>query len=121
MLLKPFLATYVAESVLHRDTVCSHHAIGVDVHNVDVVKRLDEVSARDDLAGFVKRNFGENELVGIANGLLAEDQCAGKDYSCGLGGISRLPQMSDGDEDIRRTSVALQRRRPLYPPRSSIG
>jgi hypothetical protein len=116
---KPFLATYVAESVLHRDTVCSHHAIGVDVHNVDVVKWLYKVSACNDLAGFVKGNFGENELVGIANGLLAEDEGAGENYGCSLRRISRLLRMSD--EDVRRTSVALQHRRPSCLPRSSIG
>lgn len=88
MLFKPFLAAYVAESVLHRNTVCPHHAISVDVHNVDVIKRLYEVSARDDLAGFVKGDFRENELVGIANGLLTEDEGAGEDYGCGLEGLA---------------------------------
>jgi hypothetical protein len=85
MFLKPILTTYIAESVLHGYAIRPDHAICVDMHNVDVVKGLDEVGARDDLAGFVERDSGEDELHGVGTGGFTLDEGASENYGCGLG------------------------------------
>jgi hypothetical protein len=58
MLLESRLRTYITERVLHGHAIRSHHAVSVNVHNVDVIEGLHEVGTRDDLAGFVERDFG---------------------------------------------------------------
>jgi hypothetical protein len=84
MLLEPRLLTYIAERVLHGHAVRAHHTVRVNMYNVDVVKGLHEVGARDDLPGFVKRNFGEGELVRGGSGGFEVNEGAGEDNCCGL-------------------------------------
>jgi hypothetical protein len=47
MLLETRVTYNVAEGVLHRYAVGVHYAVCVDVNNVDVVERVDKVSARE--------------------------------------------------------------------------
>lgn len=63
MLLNPLLLNDFSESVLHGHRVGTHHAVGVDVQDIYVVKGMHQVGTRDDLTGFVEGNFGERELL----------------------------------------------------------
>lgn len=133
MLLEARVAHNVTEGVLHRHTVGAHHAVGVDVDDVDVVEGVDEVGARDDLPGFVEGDFGEGEL-GRAGGVswlgfdFAVDKGAGEDDGCGLHFVldffnlsSRADQVQGGFEYVRRISAAPRRHRPSCRPRSNTG
>jgi hypothetical protein len=62
MLFKAWVANYVAKGVLHWHAIGAHHAVCVDVDDVDMVEGVEKVCAGNDLAGFVEGNFGEDEL-----------------------------------------------------------
>jgi hypothetical protein len=63
MFLEARLAADIAECILHGHTVCSDHAECINVNDIDVVERLDEVGARDDLASFAEWDLRQSKLV----------------------------------------------------------
>jgi hypothetical protein len=124
MFSKAWLAADIAKCILHGHTVCSDHAECINVNDVDVVERLHKVGARDDLSSFVERDLRQSKLVQWIRGEgvgFAQDKGAGENYSCSLErSVSTYCTCGDNG-NVRKTSVALQRRRPLYLPGSSIG
>jgi hypothetical protein len=84
MLLETRLLTYIAERVLHGHAVRAHHTVRVNMHNVDVVKGLHKVGACDNLPSFVKRDFGEGELVRGRGGGFEVDKGTSENNRCGL-------------------------------------
>lgn len=68
----------------------------VDVDDVDVVEGLHEVGTRNDLAGFVERDFREGKLVSLVrlvsggwDGFVV-DEGAGEDHGGGLRCVSEI-------------------------------
>jgi hypothetical protein len=88
MLLETLFTTDFAERILHRHRVCAHHASRVDMDDIDMVKRMYKVGARDNLPRFMQWDLRQSELVRIAYVSFAEDKCASEDDCCSLSWVS---------------------------------
>jgi hypothetical protein len=88
MQLKPLLSNYIPERILHRHAVSFNHTVCVNVDNVNVIKRLDEVGTRDDLASFVKWDLGKVKLLCSKGSGFAVDKSTREDDCCSLGRVS---------------------------------